>query len=135
MVVRQGGNTVSYDVDVSQCNVVSNNVATDMKDYDAANKAMGKATQAAATDSKSTLVATAINGYVAHAYNTDVQSISTLTNNARSGLAEALRYIASGDDEMAHSSIVSLDKTDGAGDNVPKGTPAQAPAAKGNGSD
>lgn len=122
---------MKYDVDVIQCTAVSNNVATDMKDYETANKAMEKATKQATADAKSKIVAEAIKGYVEQAYNTDVASISTLTNNGRSGLKEALGYFRSGDEEMMHTAIASLGNTDGAGSDVPKGAPAQSPAAKG----
>lgn len=122
---------MKYDVNEHQCNVVSNNVATDMADYQTANTAMDKATKQAAADAKSEIVGAAINGYLSEAYNTDVASISTLTNNARKGLADALAYIRAGDEEMADTSLAALANTDGAGSDVPKGAPAQSPAAKG----
>lgn len=122
---------MKYDVNTAQCLAVSNNVATDMKDYDTANKAMDKATKQAAADSRSEIVGKAINGYLDKAYNKDMKSIGTLTNNGRTGLEHALNYIQSGDEEMAHTSIASLGSTDGAGSDVPKGAPAQSPAAKG----
>lgn len=102
-----------YSVDVQACAGILRDVSVQSAGFEPAITGLSVGAQNAAEASRSGLVSGAIQGFFEKSLSGDIESAVSLVSKALEETGNALTYVNVGDEEMAATSVASLQTTDG----------------------